>query len=199
MNLGKVFAHIGIAAIVALGIIIPIQASQLGPQAVIPAVHAGIHEVDNTDANPGLKWNVENGTASDCGRISGSLYCPRNNTIYITQEHIQMAYQYGDAALAYIVSHEYSHAVQTKAELDMSNITRVELQADCLAGYYMGVMPNVTFDLEDIQQIANQASAIGDYEFNNEQHHGTPEQRRNFVLRGFGSSQQKNGIRACEM
>jgi uncharacterized protein len=197
MNLGKVFAHIGIAAIIALGIIIPIQASQLGPQTVIPAVYAGIREVDTTRANPRLKWNVRNGTASACGRISGSLYCPRNNTIYITQQHMRMAYQYGDAALAYIVSHEYSHAVQTKARLDMSNITRVELQADCLAGYYMGVMPDVTFDLEDIQQIASQASAIGDYEFNNAQHHGTPEQRRNSVLIGFGASQQKNGIRAC--
>ncbi len=199
MNLGKVFTYIGIAVIVALGIVIPIQASQLGPKAVIPAVYAGIREVDSTRANPKLNWNVRNGTASACGRISGSLYCPRNNTIYITQQHIRMAYQYGDAALAYILSHEYSHAVQTKARLDMSNITRVELQADCLAGYYMGVMPNVTFDQEDIEQIASQASAIGDYEFNNEQHHGTPEQRRNSVLRGFEGSQQKNGIQACRM
>jgi uncharacterized protein len=124
------------------------------------------------------------------------MFCPPNNTIYITKQHIDMAYKYGDAALAYIVAHEYSHAVQTKSKLDMSNITRVELQADCLAGFYMGVIPNVEFDAEDIQQIATQATDIGDYEFNNDQHHGTPEERKAAVLKGFKASQKKT-IQAC--
>jgi uncharacterized protein len=196
MNLKKIIAYVCVAAIVTLAIYTPVLASRLGADKVIPAIRDGIREVDSSRANPKVKWNVRNGTATPCGQTSGSMFCPTNNTIYITKQHIDMAYKYGDAALAYIVAHEYSHAVQTKSKLDMSNITRVELQADCLAGFYMGVIPNVEFDAEDIQQIATQATDIGDYEFNNDQHHGTPEERKAAVLKGFKASQKKT-IQAC--
>jgi uncharacterized protein len=196
MNLKKIVAYLCIAAIVVLAIYTPVLASRLGADKVIPAIRDGIREVDSSRANPKLKWNIRNGVATPCGPLGGSMYCPPNNTIYVTQQHIKMAYKYGDAALAYIVAHEYSHAVQTKSKLDMSNITRVELQADCLAGFYMGVIPNVEFDAEDIQQIATQATDIGDYEFNNDQHHGTPEERKAAVLKGFKASQSKS-IQAC--
>jgi uncharacterized protein len=197
MNLKKIITYVCIAAMVTLAIYTPVLASRLGPKAVLEAVHAGIREIDGSRANPPMKWNVRNGTASACGPVGGSMYCPRNNTIYITQQHIKMAYQYGDAALAYILSHEYAHAVQTKSRLDMSNITRTELQADCLAGFFMGTIPNVEFDATDIQEIATQATALGDMEFNNDQHHGTPEERKSAVLKGFQASTVKNGIRAC--
>lgn len=196
MNLKKIITYVCIAAMVTLAIYTPVLASRLGADKVIPAIRDGIREVDSSRANPKVKWNVRNGTASPCGQVGGSMFCPPNNTIYITKQHIDMAYKYGDAALAYIVAHEYSHAVQTKLKLDMSNITRVELQADCLAGFYMGVIPNVEFDAEDIQQIATQATDIGDYEFNNDQHHGTPEERKAAVLKGFKASQKKT-IQAC--
>jgi uncharacterized protein len=198
MNLGKFFTRVGIAVITVLGTHIPLQATELGPEIVLKSVYAGLRQVDSTRSNPRVRWNVPNGTSSPCGRISGSLYCPRNNTIYITKQHLQMAYQYGDAALAYILTHEYAHAAQTVGGFRPSTITNIELQADCLAGFYMGAMPNVTFDRNDIEQIASLAYQIGDYEFNNRQHHGTPEQRSQAVLLGFQASQQ-NGITACQM
>jgi uncharacterized protein len=198
MNLKKIIAYVCIAAIVTLAIYTPVLASRLGADKVIPAIRDGIREVDSSKANPKLKWNVRTGAASGaCGEVGGSMYCPGNNTIYITKEHIQMAYRYGDAALAYIVAHEYSHAVQTKTRLDKSNTTlKNELQADCLAGFYMGVIPNVEFDAEDIQQIASQAYDIGEFEFNSEQHHGTPDERKAAVLKGFVGAQRKM-IQAC--
>jgi uncharacterized protein len=199
MNLRKFFTHISIALITTIAPNIPLSASELGPKVVIEAVYAGLRQVDGSRANPKLKWNVRNGTASPCGPIAGSLYCPRVNTIFITRQHIEMAYQYGDAALAYILSHEYSHAIQIKSGVNVSNITQLELQADCLSGYFMGVMPNVTFDRQDIEQIASIAHEVGDYEFNNTQHHGTPEERAGAVIRGFQGSQKKNGIRACRI
>ncbi len=198
MNLGKFFTRVGIAVITVLGTHIPLQASELGPEIVLKSVYAGLRQVDTTRSNPRVRWNVANGTSSPCGRVSGSLYCPRSNTIYITKQHLQMAYQYGDAALAYILTHEYAHAAQTVGGFRPSTITKIELQADCLAGFYMGAMPNVTFDRNDIEQIASLAYQIGDYEFNNRQHHGTPEQRSQAVLLGFQASQQ-NGIVACQM
>ncbi len=199
MNLGKFFARVGIAVITALATNISLQASELGPEVVLKATYLGLRQVDSTRSNPKVRWNVPNGISSPCGRVSGSLYCTRNNTIYITQQHIQMAYQYGDAALAYILAHEYSHAAQTWGGFRPSNIAQIELQADCLAGFYLGVMPTVTFDQQDIEQIAEIAYQVGDYEFNNRQHHGTPEQRSKAVILGFKASQQQNGIKACQV
>lgn len=198
MNLGKFFTRVSIALITTLATHLPLQASELGPKVVIEAVYAGLRRVDSTRSNPKLRWNVPNGTSSPCGRVSGSLYCPRSNTIYITRQHIQMAYQYGDAALAYIITHEYAHAAQTMGGFRPRTITAIELQADCLAGFYMGAMPNVSFDRQDIEQIATLAYQIGDYEFNNRQHHGTPEQRADAVILGFQAS-QRNGIVACQI
>ena len=199
MNLGKFLTHIGIAIITTIGMNAPIYADELEPEVVLKAIYAGLRKVDGTRANPRVKWNVRNGTASACGRITGSLYCPRSNTIYITRQHIKMAYQHGDAALAYILAHEYAHAVQIRSGTSIKNITKLELQADCLAGYYMGVMPDVTFDRQDIEEIAGIAYQVGDYEYNNQQHHGTPKERATAVLRGFQGSQQQNGIRTCQM
>lgn len=199
MNLGKFLTHVGIAIITIIGTNRPLQADELGPEVVLKAIYAGLRQVDETRSNPKVRWNVRNGTSSPCGRISGSLYCPRNNTIYITQQHIQMAYQYGDAALAYILAHEYAHAAQIAAGSRLRNITQIELQADCLAGYYMGSMTNVTFDRQDIDEIAGIAYQVGDYEYNNRQHHGTPKQRARAVLLGFQGSQQANGIQTCQV
>ena len=198
MNLGKFLTRVSLAFVTTIATAIPIQASELGPEVVLKAVYLGLRQVDTTRANPKVRWNVPNGVSTPCGRIAGSLYCTRNNTVYITQQHIKMAYQYGDAALAYILSHEYAHAAQTVGGFRPSNITAIELQADCLAGFYMGAMPNVTFDRQDIEQIAEIAYQVGDYEFNNRQHHGTPEQRAKAVLLGFQAS-QKNGIAACRV
>ncbi len=198
MNLGKFFTHIGIAAITTIATYIPLQATELGPEVVLKAVYIGLRQVDSTRSNPRVRWDISNGTSSPCGRISGSLYCTRNNTIYITKQHIRMAYQHGDAALAYILAHEYAHAAQTVGGFRPNTITKIELQADCLAGFYMGAMPNVTFDRQDIEEIATLAYQVGDYEFNNRQHHGTPKERARAVILGFQASQQ-NGIVACKI
>jgi uncharacterized protein len=199
MKLGKFLTHIGIAVITIMGTNRTLQASELGPEVVLNAVYQGLRKVDVTRSNPRVRWNIRNGTSSPCGRVSGSLYCPRSNTIYITQQHIRMAYQYGDAALAYILAHEYAHAAQITGGSRLRNITQIELQADCLAGYYMGVMPDVSFDDKDIEEIARIAFQVGDYEYNNRQHHGTPKERALAVLTGFQGAQQENGMATCQI
>jgi uncharacterized protein len=199
MNLAKLLTHVSIAIITTIGTTLPLRSTELGPEVVLNAVYQGLKRVDGTRANPRVRWNVRNGTSSPCGRISGTLYCPRNNTIYITQQHIRMAYRYGDAALAYILAHEYAHAAQVVGGFTPRSITQAELQADCLAGYYMGVMPDVDFDDKDIEEIASIAFQVGDYEFNNKQHHGTPKQRALAVLSGFKGSQQQDGISICRV
>jgi uncharacterized protein len=199
MNLAKIFTRVSIAIITVIGTTQPLRSTELGPEVVLNAVYQGLRKVDVTRANPRVRWNVRNGTSSPCGRVSGSLYCPRSNTIYITQQHIKMAYQYGDAALAYILAHEYAHAAQIAGGSRLRNITQIELQADCLAGYYMSVMPDVSFDDKDIEEIARIAFQVGDYEFNNRQHHGTPKERALAVLTGFQGAQQENGMATCQI
>jgi uncharacterized protein len=199
MNLGKFLTRVSIAIVTTVAAYVPLQAAELEPEVVLNAVYQGLGRVDTTRANPKVRWNVRNGASSPCGRIGGSLYCPRNNTIYITQQHIKMAYQYGDAALAYILAHEYAHSVQVMGNSRLRNVTQIELQADCMAGYYMGAMPDVTFDLDDIKEIASIAYQVGDYEYNNRQHHGTPKQRAQAVIAGFQGSQTQNGIAACRV
>ncbi|MCY7366546.1 MAG: neutral zinc metallopeptidase [Chamaesiphon sp.] len=199
MKLGKFLTRVSIAIITLIGTTQPLRSTELGPEVVLNATYQGLRKVDITRANPKVRWNVRNGTSSPCGRITGSLYCPRSNTIYITQQHIKMAYQYGDAALAYILAHEYAHAAQIAGGSRLRNITQIELQADCLAGYYMGAMPDVSFDDKDIEEIARIAYQVGDYEINNSQHHGTPKQRALAVLTGFQGSQQENGMAACQI
>ena len=199
MKLGKFLARISLTVITIIGTTQPLRSTELGPEVVLNAVYQGLRKVDITRSNPRVRWNVRNGTSSPCGRVSGSLYCPRSNTIYITQQHIKMAYQYGDAALAYILAHEYAHAAQIAGGSRLRNITQIELQADCLAGYYMGVMPDVSFDDKDIEEIARIAFQVGDYEFNNRQHHGTPKERALAVLTGFQGAQQENGMATCQI
>jgi uncharacterized protein len=198
MNLAKILTHVSIAIVTVIGTTQPLRSTELEPEVVLNAVYQGLRKVDSIRANPRVRWNVRNGTSSPCGRIGGSLYCPRNNTIYITQQHIRLAYRYGDAALAYILAHEYAHAAQVRGGFNPQNITQAELQADCLAGYYMGVMPDVSFDDKDIEEIARIAAFVGDYEYNSGQHHGTPKQRTLAVQLGLKGSQQQNGISVCQ-
>jgi hypothetical protein len=197
MKLGQLFVQTAIAATTTIGTILPLRASQIGPEPVLKAVYTGIRQIEPHLPPPRVRWNVRNGVSTPCGRIGGSMYCTRNHTIYITRQHIKMAYQHGDAALAYMFAHEYAHAMQFAGRFMPRNITLAELQADCLAGYYLGVIPNVTFDREDIREIATLAYRIGDYEFHHRNHHGTPKQRTQAVLRGLQGAIDGTGARVC--
>lgn len=172
--------------------------TELPPDVVVQDVYNGIISLYGYQAVPLAYYNVEIGSMSPCGPINGSAYCLLDHTIYITTNDIQWAYQYGDAALAYIVAHEYAHAMQTafKFKPDITPIS--ELQADCLAGLYLGVIDNVYFDAADIEEIQNFAYRIGDDNTWAEDHHGTPAQRVSAVSIGINASLAGlNGASQC--
>jgi predicted metalloprotease len=171
--------------------------AEWSPQTVVDHVYEGIQHIHGYNATPELIWGVPRGIFSSCGEVMGSLYCPRDHTVYITETDIYMAYQYGDAALAYIISHEYAHAMQIAHQFDYGVGALSELQADCLAGFYLGVIPNVVFDQQDIGEITSLAYHLGDYYWGSEHHHGTPKQRVQAVVLGIQSSVNEIGIRAC--
>lgn len=186
---------IGIGSVLAS---LPAQA-ELAPQAVINAVYTGIQHIHGYQATPRLIWGVAHGSRGACGPIYGSVYCKRNHTVYITTRDIRMAYQHGDAALAYIIGHEYAHAMQTAYGFQPSVTPISELQADCLAGVYLGLIPNIALDKRDILEIATLAHRIGDYQWGNRHHHGTPQQRVRAVVQGMQGAVKGSGVRACRV
>ena len=146
-----------------------------------------------------------------CGIVLGgdaAFYCPVDDTIYVSQTFAADLYNgvvrglpgesagygraAGDFAVAYVLAHEYAHNVQQELGI-FDNSTGpsakpYELQADCWAGTWA----NSSFaagDLQpgDLDEILNTALAVGDFDAGNQQHHGTPEERRDAVLTGFRS------------
>jgi predicted metalloprotease len=177
-----------------------VQAQELAPEVVAQIVYTGIQHIHGYQATPQLYFGVVPGQIqSSCGVVNGSLYCPADHAIFITIDHIQLAYEYGDAALAYIIAHEYAHAMQTAYGFLPNNTPISELQADCLAGFYLGVLPNVQFDTSDMLEIGGLAHKLGDFEYYHHDHHGTPQERMKAVAYGMEASKQgwPAGAQAC--
>jgi len=171
--------------------------AELSPQAVADGVYQGIQQIHGYQGTPRLVFNVSSGQRGGCGIVRATHYCGRNHTVYVTQQDIKLAYRYGDAALAYVIAHEYAHAMQTAFGFMPRSTPAAELQADCLAGVYLGVIPNLTLDERDVREIAAFAYSIGDYSVWSRQHHGTPAQRVGAVATGLQSSVKGKGMAAC--
>jgi uncharacterized protein len=172
--------------------------TEMEPERVARLVYAEIQQLHGYRATPTMYFGVRSDrTRSSCGRIQGSAYCPADHALFITTRDIGMAYRYGDAALAFVIAHEYAHAMQAAFRFMPGYTAMAELQADCLAGVYLGSMPNLTVERSDINEIGSLAYRIGDYGWGR-QHHGTPAQRLRAVVRGIKASQQGlKGARAC--
>jgi predicted metalloprotease len=95
-------------------------------------------------------------TSTGCGSAStdmGPFYCPNDQTIYIDPAfYDELAQQFGDKAGAlaqlYVIGHEWGHHIQNitgtmkgknlQATGASSDSVRLELQADCYAGAWIG-------------------------------------------------------------
>jgi uncharacterized protein len=152
---------------------------------------------------------------SACGNASsavGPFYCPGDHKLYIDlsfyQELKQRFQAPGDFAMAYVISHEVGHHVQTllktgnqvSPEKRRSNAhsVRVELQADYLAGVWAHYAQGKGYLEEgDLEEAINAAHAVGDDNIQKKSQgyvvpesftHGTSEQRKRWFQKGF-----KNG------
>lgn len=172
--------------------LIPLKANaqELDPEVAIQVMYIAVANLHNQQAVPRVYRPIPAGTLTGCGEIPSpnAVYCPADHSIYITIEMVRLAYGFGDAALAYVIGHEYAHGMQTAYGFGSGNTPINELQADCLAGFYMAATPDINFDEKDIVEITAFANSIGDYNFWSQQHHGTPEQRVGAVVHGMRSS-----------
>ncbi len=83
-----------------------------------------------------------------------------------------------------ILAHECGHIAQFKYGYRLPTM-QLELQADYLAGWYMANRNNVIWDQQALADSCRSLFSHGDYDFNNPNHHGTPQQRVNAFLTGY--------------
>jgi len=150
-------------------------------------------------------------TLTGCGPPADDMvafYCPADDTIYVGQqfaadlyagvlrnlpgEQAGFGHAAGDFAVAYVVAHEYAHNLQQELGIFDNVVTPTaqpfELQADCMAGVWAySVFAKGDLQPGDIEEATNAALAVGDFDVGNQQHHGTPAERRSALLAGFDS------------
>lgn len=94
------------------------------------------------------------------------------------------------SSIAAIMAHEFAHLLQIKNG-DVSSGAKHELQADYIAGWYMGrrakFVPN-SASQQSLQNIMRSFYAKGDYAMNDPSHHGTPDERVAAISAGFDHS-----------
>ncbi len=130
-----------------------------------------------------------------------ALYCKPDDTIYISQQFVYNLWQgiFGgvqtgrhpaDFGVAYVVAHEYAHNIQAEVGIVPTGPTvqNLKLQADCLAGtwansaYYRGLL-----EVGDVEEAISTADIVGDYNFFDVGHHGTPSERVEAWTLGYNS------------
>ena len=129
-------------------------------------------------------------TNTGCGGATtavGPFYCPNDQTVYIdTAFYDELKSQFGATggplAQLYVIAHEWGHHIQNITGImdnlnlqqtgPTSDSVRLELQADCFAGAWVGAVPNIKDEngvpfLQPVtkSQIAdalNAAASVGD-------------------------------------
>lgn len=89
---------------------------------------------------------------------------------------------FGDDGIAIlgVLAHEFAHVAQYRrrvmSALAGKTVKRSELHADLVSGYYLGLRKLANSKLK-LRAAGMALYSIGDYAYNDPQHHGTPEER----------------------
>jgi uncharacterized protein len=132
---------------------------------------------------------------------NNAAYCPDGDFIAYDVNWAVRAYaQVGDAFLYFLLGHEYAHGIQVRLGLRYEYTIEQELQADCLAGAYIGdsvKADRLTLEDGDLDELRQGLQAVGDdpgQPWFAEGSHGSPEQRTDSFFKGYEQS-----TRACDI
>jgi predicted metalloprotease len=166
-------------------------------------LEAGLEEPFVNVAFPGAGERL----SSSCGGVTTdetAFYCHGDDEIVVSQVFAgrvweglvransdeASAYSAGDFSVAYVLAHEYAHSLQSELGIFDAGLPTwmTELHADCWAGiwansaYYEGIL-----EPGDVEEGIRTAQDLGDYDFENSDHHGTPSERADAFLTGYQS------------
>lgn len=132
---------------------------------------------------------------------NNAVYCPAGDFIAYDVNFAVAAFrQVGDAFLFYLLGHEYAHAVQARLGIQSRFTIDHELQADCMAGAYIGdSVKNASLKLDegDLDEFQSGLLAVGDdpnIPWFAPGAHGTAEQRTEAFFTGYERS-----LAACDL
>jgi hypothetical protein len=137
----------------------------------------------------------------DCGGqplgLNNAAYCSAGDFIAYDVNWAFAAFrQIGDAFIFYLLGHEYAHAVQVRLGVQAQFTIQQELQADCMAGAYIGDSVRgraLTLAAGDIAELRRGLAAVADdpgQPWFAEGSHGTVEQRTSAFADGYERSLQ---------
>ncbi len=158
-----------------------------------------------------------------CGAATsavGPFYCPRDRYVYIDLGFFgdlqsKLGARGGPLAEAYVLAHEYGHHIQNLSRQlqggsrpgPQGGQVRLELQADCYAGLWVGNALDTGFvdDItrQDVADALDAAAAVGDDRIQartggqvrrESWTHGSSEQRKAWFVRGIEGA----GPRSCD-
>ena len=141
----------------------------------------------------------------DCGGqplgLNNAAYCSAGDFIAYDVNWAFAAFQQiGDAFLYYLLGHEYAHGIQRRLGLQAQFTIEQELQADCMAGAYIGDSvrsDRLSLQDGDLDELARGLRAVGDdpgQPWFAEGAHGTARQRTTEFNKGLEES-----LRPCNL
>jgi hypothetical protein len=142
--------------------------------------------------NPGFKFIDD--SSPNAFATSDSVVPNTNGTVYIGLNLINTEFnnaEFGGVAVAGILAHECGHIFQFQSgyarQLAGPTGKLVELHADYIAGFYLG--RDRSHSKQHVELFAKSLFSKGDYDFNNQAHHGTPQQRVSAMQSGYDMGQ----------
>ncbi|MBG0567436.1 neutral zinc metallopeptidase [Actinoplanes aureus] len=132
---------------------------------------------------------------------NNAVYCPAGDFIAYDVNWAFAAFrQIGDAFVYYLLGHEYAHGIQARLGIRKQFTIEQELQADCMAGAFIGDKArdgDLTMQDNDTRELADGLAAVGDQPgqpWFAEGAHGTAEQRMDAFAKGYQSSLDECGL-----
>lgn len=152
--------------------------------------------IDYTRPDAFIYYRGESGPFCGDTRLGpdNAFYCPDGDFIAWDEEGLLIPYYLsGDFAAAYVLAHEFGHAVQERLGLEGASI-QVELQADCFAGAWARSADEENLleagDLDEAVMALYQGRDVPGTPWTDESAHGSAFERNKAFAAGYDGGPQ---------